>query len=148
MINEENELRQAKREASSFRRRLIESFNSSAKEVEEKNLKMDVEERALKEIDPSKIKFFPEESEAPAKVSKLLWFKPNRKNGRYLKWNSKLMCCEPCYKCFGCDREFEVPSALGGHLSRCQFRSFHEDIVAGKEPKKTKEQGNLPCLMN
>ena len=104
--------------------RVKENLDSLEKDLDpEKEVMSEIDNRALKEIDPTSIRFFPySEEDEEGSISKLLWFKPNSKNGRYLKWDSKIKSCEPCFKCFGCDREFEVPSALGGHLSRCPYR--------------------------
>ena len=74
-------------------------------------------EKGFRLINPGAFRFFKEKSSFV--YSKLLWFKPNIKNGRHLLFNVKKLKCEPIYKCEGCSRSFRVASALGGHLSRC-----------------------------
>jgi hypothetical protein len=95
------------------------------------------ERMILTEINPASITFFNDGSREHV-FTKLLWFTPNKKNGRHLVYNSEKLNCTPVFKCEGCEKEFEVASALGGHLSRCDFKEDHCDRLAGPEslPKK------------
>lgn len=90
-----------------------------------------------KPVQSSELFFFRQEETSYLSVSKLLWFKPNRKNGRHLIYDSESHKCIPIYRCEGCLKNFEVASALGGHLSSCDFKKLHSKYL--KETKFIKK---------
>lgn len=68
-------------------------------------------------------------------VSKLLCFDLNRKNGKRVRYNAKTMTCQPTFRCLGCWKEYNVPSALGGHLSKCEKKQQHLNRMRLEESK-------------
>lgn len=52
----------------------------------------------------------------------------------------KTQTCESTYFCYGCKKQFNQPSALGGHLSKCEKKAIHFEKLEKNLPMSSSEE--------